>query len=231
MKQDPLTKGGSTATSCPGRIDSIGVMMLASTPSSTSTLSSSISSLSSSISSSSSLQEERRKGDEEFICGEEEEGEVVSVSIVTIAEESCPSEPFGTVAHVEVAANESAVRDGDCQSKTSRSTQTEEEEKHEGEGGEGVKEKDQGEEEGEMAEDESDHSALLEEEDEGRNQVFVSDDNLGLSDSLTPGTPTLLNIKVLMSTSHGVRFQTDYMADLTELRELFKHISQPHYIM
>ncbi|XP_055757243.1 F-box/WD repeat-containing protein 7-like [Salvelinus fontinalis] len=197
MKQDPLTRGGSTATSCPGRIDSIGVMMLASTPSSTSTLSSSISSLSSSISSSSSLQEETRKGDEEFICGEEEEGEVVSVSIVTIAEESCPSEPFGTVAHVEVAANESAVRDGDCQSKTSRSTQTEEEEKHEeGEGGEGVKEKAQGEEEGEMAEDESDHSALLEEEDEGRNQGFGSD-------SLTPGTPTLLNIKMKRKLDHG----------------------------
>nr|XP_046176462.1 F-box/WD repeat-containing protein 7-like isoform X1 [Oncorhynchus gorbuscha] len=198
MKQDPLTKGGNTAT----RIDSIGVMMLASTPSSTSSLSSSISS----ISSSSSLQGEKRKGDEEFICREEEEGEVVSVAIVTIAEESCPSEPFGTVAHGEVAANESGVRDGDCQSKTNQSTQTEEEEKHEeGEGGEeGVKEKEEEEEE-EMAEDESDHSALLEEEedDEGRNQVFVSDYNLGLSDSLTTGKPTLLNIKMKRKLDHG----------------------------
>ncbi|XP_045569704.1 F-box/WD repeat-containing protein 7 isoform X2 [Salmo salar] len=162
MKQDPVTKGDNKATSCPGRIDSIG--------------------------------EERRKGDEELICREEEEGEVVSVSIVTIAEESCPSEPFGPGAHVEVAANESAVRDGDCRSKTSQSTQTEEEEE---------------EEEEEMAEDESDHSALLQEEeeeeedDEGRNQVFVSDDNLGLSDSLTPGTPTLLNIKMKRKLDHG----------------------------
>lgn len=133
---------------------------------------------------------------------------MVSVAIVTIAEESCPSEPFGIVAHGEVAANESGVGDGDCQSKTNQSTQTEEEEKHEeGEGGEeGVKEKEQGEEEEEeeeMAEDQSDQSALLEEEedDEGRNQVFVSDDNLGLSDSLTPGKPTLLNVKVRKRTS------------------------------
>lgn len=194
----------------------MGVSLLGSTPSSSSTTlssssNSSISSLSSSISSSSSGEERRKGGGEEFIGREEEEGEVVSISIVTIAEESCSSEPFGTVGgHVEVTANESAARERDGQSKTSHSTQTEEEgvrngeEEEEGRKEDDEKEQgDEGEEEEaeEMGEDESDRSALLE---EGRNQVFVSDDNLGLSDSLTPGTPTLLNIKVINQPSPQV---------------------------
>lgn len=121
---------------------------------------------------------------------------MVSISIVTIAEESCSSEPFGTVGgHVEVTANESAARERDGQSKTSHSTQTEEEgvrngeEEEEGRKEDDEKEQgDEGEEEEaeEMGEDESDRSALLEER---RNQVFVSDEN--------PETPSaLLNIKV-----------------------------------
>uniref|UniRef100_A0A673WHN0 F-box/WD repeat-containing protein 7-like n=1 Tax=Salmo trutta TaxID=8032 RepID=A0A673WHN0_SALTR len=205
MKQDMLTRGGNTGTPLPGRRDSMGVSLLGSTPSS-STLSSSSNSSISSISSSSSGEERRKGGGEEFIGREEEEGEVVSISIVTIAEESCPSEPFGTVGgHVEVTANESAARERDGQSKTSHSTQTEEEGVRNGE--EGRKEDDEkeqgdeGEEEEEaeeMGEDESDRSALLEEEtdEEGRNQVFVSDEN--------PETPSaLLNIKMKRKLDHG----------------------------
>ncbi|XP_070297436.1 F-box/WD repeat-containing protein 7-like, partial [Salvelinus sp. IW2-2015] len=204
MKQDPLTRGGNTGTPLPGRRDSMGVSLLGSTPSS-----SSISSISSSISSSSSG-EERRKGGGEFIGREEEEGEVVSISIVTIAEESCPSEPFGTVVgHVEVTANESAARERDDQSKTSHSTQTEEEgvrngkEEEEGRKEDDEKEQgDEGEEAEDMGEDESDRSALLEDE-EGRNQVFVSDENL-LSDRLNPETPSsLVNIKMKRKLDHG----------------------------
>ncbi|XP_042154474.1 F-box/WD repeat-containing protein 7-like isoform X2 [Oncorhynchus tshawytscha] len=98
MKQDPLTRGGNTGPPLPGRGDSMGVSLLGSTPPSSSI--SSISSLSSFISSSSSGEERRKGGGEEFIG--REEGEVVSISIVTISEESWPSEPFGTVGgHVE----------------------------------------------------------------------------------------------------------------------------------
>ncbi|XP_055793030.1 F-box/WD repeat-containing protein 7-like [Salvelinus fontinalis] len=208
MKQDPLTRGVNTGTPLPGRRDSIGVSLLGSTPSS-----SSISSISSSISSSSSGEERRKGGGEEFIGREEEEGEVVSISIVTIAEESCPSEPFGTVVgHVEVTANESAARERDGQSKTSHSTQTEEEGVRNGEEGEeGRKEDDEkeqgdeGEEAEEMGEDESDRSALLEEDEEGRKQVFVSDENLELtSDRLNPETPSsLFDIKMKRKLDHG----------------------------
>nr|XP_046185065.1 F-box/WD repeat-containing protein 7-like isoform X1 [Oncorhynchus gorbuscha] len=209
MKQDPLTRGGNTGTPLPGRGDSMGVSLLGSTPSSSSI--SSISSLSSFISSSSSGEERRKGGGEEFIG--REEGEVVSISIVTIAEESCPSEPFGTVGgHVEVTADESAARERDGQSKTSHSTQTEEEGERNGEEEECRKEDDEneqgdeGEEAEEMGEDESDRSALLEEEEEEeRNQVFVSDENTELmSDRLNPETPwTLLNIKMKRKLDHG----------------------------
>lgn len=167
----------------------MGVSLLGSTPSSSSTTlssssNSSISSLSSSISSSSSGEERRKGGGEEFIGREEEEGEVVSISIVTIAEESCSSEPFGTVGgHVEVTANESAAKDG--QSKTSHSTQTEEEGVRNGEEEEEGRKEDDEKEQG----DEGEEEEAEETDEERRNQVFVSDEN--------PETPSaLLNIKV-----------------------------------
>ncbi|CAB1350577.1 unnamed protein product [Coregonus sp. 'balchen'] len=183
MKQAPLTRGGNTATPLPGRRDPMGGPLLASTPSSSTTSTLSSSSISSISSRSSSSGEERRKGcSEEFFGREEEEGEVVSISIVTIAEESCPSEPFGTVGgHVEVTANESAAKERDGQSKTSHSTQTEEEGEWNGEEDEGREEEEgrKEEEAEEMGEDESDHSALLEEEDEeGRNQCFYCNPSL-----------------------------------------------------
>ncbi|XP_010863387.1 F-box/WD repeat-containing protein 7 isoform X1 [Esox lucius] len=208
MKQDPLTREGDTVTSHTGRRDT----PTSSTTSSTFSSLSSVSSLSSSLSSTSSSVEERSKEgseEEEFIG---REGEEDRVSIVTIGEESCPSEPFGTVGGpVDVTANESTARGGDSQSKASQSTQTEE----------------QREEEEDTGKEESDRSALLEDEEEdeedGRNQVFVSE-SLGLtSDRQTQrASSALINITMKRKLDHG--------PDIRPFHSGKKHCKGPDYL-
>ncbi|KAL0970585.1 hypothetical protein UPYG_G00244050 [Umbra pygmaea] len=224
MKQDPLHSEGDTVTPHPPTGDLIRQTGLAPTTSS------SLSSSSSSSSSSSTEERAKMGGDEEeFSRGE---GEVVSISIVTVAEKSCPSESFGTICgQVEVVANESTAWGQDGQSKTSQSTQTEEWwEEHGGKGeehgGKGREHGGKGEEHGgkgeehegkeeehggeELGKEESDRSALLEEEEEVEeeeveSQVFLSDENSGsTSDTLTPRVPAVLfNIKMKRKLDHG----------------------------